>query len=442
MKYISTNKESAAVTFNEAILNGLANDGGLYVPESIPKLSQKFWSQIAQSSFQDIAESILTPYVSDQWNKEILHSVTTKAFNFKAPLVALDDHTYIMELFHGPTLAFKDFGARFLASSFEKIAANKRINILVATSGDTGSAVAQGFKDAKHVSVHLLYPSGKVSQLQEQQLTTAGGNVNALEINGTFDDCQRLVKEAFNDSELRESMILSSANSINIARLLPQSLYYVYALAQFKQQHSDNPVISVPSGNMGNVTGGLIAQKMGMPVDQFIIATNINDVVPEYLRKGIFQPRKSQRTIANAMDVGDPSNLARIQHLFNHSIDEMRALLKGFAFTDDETKNAIKKVYNKTGYILDPHTAIGYLASQEYRRVNNKPDQSVMVMATAHPAKFKDIVEPIINDEIPLPPALQRCMEKEKQSILMEPSYPQFKSYLMQQILEKEITDN
>lgn len=441
MKFISTNKKSEPVAFNDAILNGLADDGGLYVPNMFPVLPESFWKHLSDYSLTDIAKIALSPYTSDNWDEDILDAVITRAFNFKAPLVTLDDHTYVMELFHGPTLAFKDFGARFLAHSFDKIAGDQKITILVATSGDTGSAVAQGFKDAKHVTVKLLYPSGKVSKLQEQQLTTAGGNVKAIEINGTFDDCQHLVKQAFSDPELREKMVLSSANSINIGRLLPQSLYYIYALAQYRKKRNDVPVISVPSGNMGNVTGGLIAMKMGIPVQNFIIATNINDVVPEYLEKGIFTPRKSQRTISNAMDVGNPSNLARIQHLFDDSVEQMRRSLQGYSFTDEETKGAIREVFEKKGYVLDPHTAIGYLASLKYRKKMDRKELPVIIMSTAHPAKFKDIVEPIIGESIPLPAALEQCMKKEKRSIKMEPSYKDFKSYLLDQKPEYETTN-
>lgn len=441
MKYISTNNKAKPVIFSDAVINGLAEDGGLYMPEYVPVLPSDFWDNLSRYSFHEIAQILLYPYTSETWDKDTLHAIIKKAFNFDVPLEKVNARTFVTELFHGPTLAFKDFGARFLAQTFEHLAGGRKITILVATSGDTGSAVAQGFKNTENVSVLLLYPKGKVSELQEQQLTTVGGNVTALEITGSFDDCQRLVKQAFSDTDLRKKIHLSSANSINIARLLPQSIYYAYALAQYQKSESEPPVFVVPSGNMGNVTAGLLAMKMGMPVDQFVIATNINDVVPEYLEKGIFKARKSHNTISNAMDVGDPSNLARIQYLFNYSIDEMRSTLKGYSFTDNQTRKTIKKVFDETGYLLDPHTAIGYQAAVKFRQKINQPEKPVIIMATAHPAKFKNIVEPIIKKEIDLPQTLKDCMIREKHSILMEPSYNKFKRFLLEQSENSAVTN-
>ena len=433
MKFFSTQKNSEPVGFNQAVVNGLAVDGGLYMPEFVPGLALDFWKNIGHFSFHSIAENMIYPFLSDEWDIRTIREMIEEAFNFEAPLRQLDEQTYVMELFHGPTLAFKDFGARFMASIFNKMTHNKRMAILVATSGDTGSAVAQGFQGTDQISVYLLYPRGKVSKLQEQQLTTSGNNVTAIEVDGTFDDCQYMVKQAFSDATLRNEVTLSSANSINFARLLPQSVYYAYALAQLRIKMKSAPVFSVPSGNMGNVTGGILAMKMGMPVEKFVIATNINDVVPQYLQEGYFEPRPSIRTISNAMDVGNPSNLDRIRYLFDDNLSQMKAKISGVSFTDVATRAAIRKVHEKTGYILDPHTAVGYLASDTYRKQNNEYDRPVIIMSTAHPAKFKDIVEPLINREIEVPERLKECMSKKKMSVPMEASYDALKNFLMMQ---------
>lgn len=433
MRFVSTSRQSGSVSFKEALVNGLAVDGGLYMPEHIPVIDTKFWDEISGYSFKEIAEKMMYPYLSDEWDRQTIRELISDAFTFDAPLKKLNDHIFVTELFHGPTLAFKDFGARFMAGAFNKISRDKKIYILVATSGDTGSAVAQSFKSSEHISVFLLYPGGKVSKLQEQQLTTSGGNVTAIEVNGTFDDCQRMVKLAFSDSSLRKKLLLSSANSINFSRLLPQTLYYAYALAQFRKLQSSAPVFSVPSGNMGNVTGGILAMKMGMPVEKFIIATNVNDVVPKYLQNGMFKPRTSIKTISNAMDVGNPSNLARIRYLFGDNLTEMKSKLWGVSFTDDQTKHAIKQVYQNMGYILDPHTAVGYLAGEAYRRETGEKEIPINIMSTAHPAKFKDTVEPLIGREVDVPERLRDCMQKEKYSVTMKPSYEVLKKFLLEQ---------
>lgn len=433
MRFVSTHRKSDPVSFTEALVNGLAIDGGLYMPEHIPVIDELFWDEISGYSFNEIAEKMMVPYLSDEWNRQTIRELIADAFTFDAPLRKLNDNIYVTELFHGPTLAFKDFGARFMARAFNKTARDKKIFILVATSGDTGSAVAQGFKGSENVSVFLLYPGGKVSKLQEQQLTTSGGNVIAIEVEGTFDDCQQMVKQAFSDKALRDELVLSSANSINFARLLPQSLYYAYTLAQLRKQHSEDPVFSVPSGNMGNVTGGILAMKMGMPVEQFIIATNVNDVVPKYLQNGVFEPRTSIRTISNAMDVGNPSNLARIRYLFDDRLPDMKSKLWGVSFTDDQTRQAIKRVYQNSGYILDPHTAVGYLAGEAYREKTGVGEVPIVIMSTAHPAKFKDTVEPLIGREIDVPDRLRVCMQKEKVAVTMKPSYEVLKEFLLEQ---------
>jgi threonine synthase len=360
-----------------------------------------------------------------------LESLVNDAISFDAPLIHLHDDLYILELFHGPTLAFKDFGARFMARmmSYRAEQASQRMVILVATSGDTGSAVGRAFEGVDNVDVCLLYPSGKVSPLQEQQLTTIGGNVTALEVEGTFDDCQKLVKDAFSDSKLRDELILSSANSINIARLLPQMFYYGRALAELEE--SDSVHFCVPSGNFGNLTAGMMAAHTGMSARQFIAGTNVNDVVPEFLETGNFNPRASQKTISSAMDVGNPSNLERIRTFYS-DLSELRRHLWAASFPDDACRTAIEEVWQSYDYILDPHTAVGYRAAQHYRK-EQESDHPVIILGTAHPAKFSDIVEPLIDREIPLPDALKESMQREKDSVSMKASYPFFKSFLLDQ---------
>lgn len=435
MKFISTNGDAPPVTFKEAILRGLAPDGGLYVPHEFPSVNSGFLDLVSRQNLQDIAYEITRLFV-DEIKPEYLKKMLDEAINFNAPLVHLHGDRYILELFHGPTMAFKDFGARFMSRLFSALHDDKQkdIVILAATSGDTGSAVAQGFLGVEGIKVCLLYPSGKVSKLQEQQITTAGHNITALEVSGTFDDCQKMVKQAFSDSELAGELILSSANSINIARLIPQTFYYWYAIAQLEKY--SQPIFSVPSGNFGNLTAGLWAQKMGMPAKGFIAATNANDIFPEYLETGKFNPRPSVQTISNAMDVGNPSNFDRIEHLFDYSHEKIKKHIWGASFTDDQTRNAIRKVYDETGYILDPHTAVGYLGVEEYiksdefRFGNNH--SSFVILATAHPAKFSEEIEPVIQKEIKLPERLRKSMEKEKQSIELPNDYRSLKQFLQE----------
>ena len=437
MNFISTNSSSEPATFSEAVLGGLAPDGGLYVPEQWPPLPERFWSELAGKSLPEIGLEISVRFI-DEIGPAELNTLLEDALNFDAPLVRLSGNRYILELFHGPTLAFKDFGARFMSRIFSRLQdpAEGEIVILTATSGDTGSAVAQGFHGVEGIKVCLLYPSGKVSRLQEQQLTTAGENVTALEVEGTFDDCQQLVKQAFSDSRLNERLTLSSANSINIARLLPQTFYYVYGLAQLRDVERQDPIFCVPSGNFGNLTAGLIARKLGMPARGFIAATNINDVVPEYLETGEYYPRPSRQTISNAMDVGDPSNFARIEYLHEGSHEEIRNHLWGASFTDEETRSAIHEIYQESGYLMDPHTAVGYLALRKYRETaggyfGDGDTTPYVVLATAHPAKFRDVIEPVIGEEIPLPDRLRESMEKEKQSVRMQNNYDKLKDWLI-----------
>jgi threonine synthase len=438
MKFISTRKKSPPVTFSEAALQGLAPDGGLYVPTSWPKLPDDFLHYLSEKNLQEIGFEISKLFI-EELDENVLRTIAEEALNFDAPLIRLNERLYILELFHGPTLAFKDFGARFMAQIFQKIRQKKQedITILVATSGDTGSAVAQGFSGIEGVQVCLLYPGGKISRIQEQQLTTAGQNVTALEIDGTFDDCQRMVKEAFSDEELNRNIALSSANSINIARLLPQSFYYLYAVSQLSRQlsQSKRPIFCVPSGNFGNLTAGLIAQNIGMPACGFIAATNINDIVPEYLETGLFNPRSSIQTISNAMDVGNPSNFERMLQLFGHSQDRMKQAIWGTSFSDGETREAIREVYNDYNYLMDPHTAVGYLAVDQYLRrrhgyFGEKDDTPFIILSTAHSAKFGNIVEPLTGTEVVIPERLGACMDKQKKSVKMENSYEDLRNWL------------
>jgi len=433
MNYISTRNKTESTAFGIALRQGLADDGGLFVPDAIPVLKDAFFEQISHNSDHDIAAMVLKPFLSDEMSAATVNKIVRQAFNFEVPLVHLHDHIYILELFHGPTLAFKDFGARFMSRTFSVLRQkdDQDLTILVATSGDTGSAVAQGFYNVEGINVCLLYPSGKVSILQEQQLTTAGGNVTALEIEGSFDDCQEIVKKAFSDHHLNERLALSSANSINIGRLLPQMVYYAIGYAQLKKKSKQKPVFCVPSGNFGNLTAGIMLHFMGMPAERFIAATNINDVVPNYLETGIYEPKKSQRTISNAMDVGRPSNMERIKYLFGDDLDVMRKKIWGCRVEDEQTKNVIRQVFKDTGYVLDPHTAVGYAAVKEYAAQHKRGSHPHIILGTAHPAKFRDIVEPLLNSSITLPPQLEEALQKDKQSIKMEADYQTLKEFLI-----------
>lgn len=428
MNFISTRQNSEPIPFSEAMVRGLAPDGGLYVPEVIPQLGTSFWNSLKDITLAETALEMARPYIDDIEPKQ-LKAIIDDAFDFEIPLVPQQGSKYILELYHGPTLAFKDIGARFMARIFAAFRkeADQDIVILAATSGDTGSAVARGFQGMAGFKVCLLYPSGKVSKIQEQQLTTAGQNVTALEVKGNFDDCQQMVKQAFTDTELNKLLRLSSANSINIARLLPQSFYYTHALGQLKGNVA--PVFVVPSGNFGNLTAGLLAYKMGMPVERLVAATNINDVIPEYLQTGTFKPRPSRQTISNAMDIGNPSNFERIQHLFNDDWKSITERMSGDSFTDAQTREAIQKVYKETGYIMDPHTAVGYLAAESYANKTNAP---CIILSTAHPSKFGSTIEPLIDKKVQLPDRLAECMRLEKQSIKLDPEYGSLKMFLQE----------
>ena len=428
MKYKSTNNKSAEVNFAEAVVKGLADDKGLFFPLEIPELPKSFFEDLENKKINEIAFDFLKPYVGNVLSDNEIKEILDDALNFEIPLVEVEKDVYSLELFHGPTLAFKDVGARVMARFLNKFTGNdKKVTVLVATSGDTGSAVASGFLGVEGVEVVVLYPKGMVSNIQEKQFTTLGKNITALEVSGNFDDCQRMVKEAFMDSELIERMNLSSANSINVARFLPQAIYYFYAYAQLKDK-SKPVVFSVPSGNYGNLTAGLFAKKSGLPVYKFIASSNVNDVVPEYLKTGKFIPRPSMPTISNAMDVGNPSNFVRIQELYGNSWNNIIAEISSFRFTDEDTKETMLEVFNTTKYILDPHGAVAYRGLKEYMIKN---DVTGIFLETAHPAKFYETVEESIPTKVEIPKRLQESLKKEKLSIPMGNTLAELKEFLL-----------
>ncbi len=430
MNYYSTNGKVELVSFKEAIFKGLPEDNGLYMPEEIPALPASFFEDIQSLSLQEIGYEVLSPFVGNEIPKEELKAIVNDTLSFDIPLVRIKENTYSLELFHGPTLAFKDVGARFLArclSYFTK-QEDEELTVLVATSGDTGSAVANGFFGVPNIKVIILYPSGKVSEFQEQQMTTLGDNITALEVNGTFDDCQHLVKKAFLDQELRASNNLTSANSINVARLLPQSIYYFYAWAQLSESERANAVFSVPSGNYGNLSAGLLAQRMGLPIKHFVASSNINDTVPKYLWSGNYEAKASLPTISNAMDVGNPSNFVRMLNLFEGSHSRMSEVISGFAYTDESTRMAIKQVYALTGYVLDPHGAVGYLGLSDYFRIAKGTG---IILETAHPIKFSHTVSEEIGVNIELPDHI-KSTHLPKKSIPFDVNFADFKVFLGQ----------
>lgn len=431
MKYYSTNNTNHLIGLKEAVLNGLAPDNGLYMPERIPVFPSGFFDSLHEKSFTEIAHDVANAFLENDIPQEKIKSIVQHAIIFDAPLIEIEKNIFALELFHGPTLAFKDFGARFLSQVLGYFAAEQKqgITILVATSGDTGSAVANGFLNVPGTNVIVLYPSGKVSDVQEKQFTTLGNNIIALEVDGTFDDCQRLVKQAFLDNDLRSSLQLTSANSISIARLIPQTFYYFYAWSRMKQK--EKVVFSIPSGNFGNLTAGLIAKKMGLHVQHFVAATNINDIVPAYLQTGNFAARASQATISNAMDVGNPSNFARMLDLFKNDHAAMRNWITGYSFTDDETRSAMKKVFKQSNYILDPHGAVGYMGLMKYKTQSTDSDCGGIFFETAHPAKFNEVVEQTLGQKIEVPATLQNFLRKEKVTIKISPDFTSFKKILL-----------
>ena len=431
MNYYSTNQSAPIASLQEAVVKGLAPDKGLYMPENIPLLTNFFFNEIAHFGLTTIAKTVAHAFFGEDIPKAKLDEIVADTLNFDVPLVKVEDGIYALELFHGPTFAFKDVGARFMArmlSYFVQEKKQEEVKVLVATSGDTGSAVANGFLGVRGIRVFVLYPSGKVSDIQEAQFTTLGQNIVALEIDGTFDDCQALVKTAFMDEELNLQMNLTSANSINVARFLPQSFYYFYAYAQLARQGiSTDVILSVPSGNLGNLTAGLFAKRMGLPIKRFIAANNRNDVFREYLQSGKYTPRPSVQTIANAMDVGSPSNFERILDLYGHSHEAISKNISGYRFSDEEIQSAIKRVHEESGYLLDPHGACAYLALKE----NRESGETGIFLATAHPAKFKETVENCIGKEIEIPKRLEAFMKQTKQSQPLPRDFAAFKKALL-----------
>lgn len=429
MKYYSTNKQSPAVDFKEATIVGQAPDKGLYFPERIPVLEKKWLENIEQLSNEEIAFDVIKPYAGEVIPDDQLKRIVKETLSFDIPLVKLNDRISSLELFHGPTLAFKDVGARFMSRCLGYFLSgeSRKVTVLVATSGDTGGAVASGFLGVEGVDVVILYPSGKVSPVQEKQLTTLGKNIRAIEVDGTFDDCQQLVKQAFADEALRNKVFLTSANSINVARWLPQQFYYFLAWKQWKDKNNP-PVISVPSGNFGNICAGMLANASGLPVDHFIAACNINDVVSGYLETGHYQPRIAAPTLSNAMDVGNPSNFVRILEIFHHQLPSLKEKLSSYKISDAETIGTLRHIFKTDNYLADPHGAVGYLALQRYLETNK--DKKGYFLETAHPVKFPSAVEEATGKPVSLPASLQSLMNEKKKSLFMKPDYGHLRSIL------------
>lgn len=431
MKYYSTNKKSPNVTLHEAVVKGLAPDGGLYMPQFLYHLPQEFFDSIHLLPFNEIAKIVANAFFGEDVEAGALDDIVDDTLQFDCPVRQLTDNIFSLELYHGPTLAFKDVGGRFMARLlryFIRKEGVNEVNVLVATSGDTGSAVANGFLGVDGIHVYVLYPKGKVSRIQECQFTTLGQNITAIEVDGVFDDCQALVKKAFVDKELNDKIKLTSANSINVARFLPQSFYYFNAYARMKAAGlADNMVVSVPSGNFGNITAGLFARAMGLPIKRFIAANNSNDVFYEYLKTGVYTPRPSVHTLANAMDVGNPSNFARILDMYDNDIEAIRAVVSGAAYDDDEIRSTMSECYKQTGYILDPHGACGFRSLVD----NLKDDEYGVFLETAHPAKFRDVVESVIQTDVTMPERLSAFMCGKKESVEMKADYSSFRSFLL-----------
>lgn len=430
MKYYSTNRQSPIVDFREATIRGQAPDKGLYFPASIPVIQPWFINGIAGFTNEEIAYHIIAPYVGKSIPNAELERITRETVSFAIPLIKIDDRISSLELYHGPTLAFKDIGARFMSRCLGYFVKDdsRKVTVLVATSGDTGGAVANGFYDVEGVEVVILYPSGKVSPVQEKQLTTLGKNIHALEVQGTFDDCQQMVKQAFTDTDINSKLFLTSANSINVARWLPQQFYYFFAYKQWADK--DNPpVVSVPSGNFGNICAGILTMQSGLPVKHFIAACNANDVVSTYLQTQELKPKQAVATLSNAMDVGNPSNFVRILEIFHHQFPELKGKLSSYSISDEETIDTIRKVYKEHNYLLDPHGAVGYLSLHRYLK-SNRADKGIF-LETAHPVKFPGAVEEATGKQLELPASVKDIMDRPKQSLLMKPDFDSLKEYLL-----------
>ena len=426
MNYYSLHRKSPNTTFKNAVVQGLAKDRGIYFPETITPLSEDFIQNIANFTNQEIAYEVIKQFIGDEIPTEQLKHIIKETVSFDFPLVNIDHNTASLELFHGPTMAFKDVGATFMARCLEYFnrESKEEVTVLVATSGDTGGAVANGFLGVKGVKVVILYPSGKVSDVQEKQLTTLGQNITALEVDGVFDDCQEMVKEAFLDVDIKRK--LTSANSINVARWLPQMFYFFIAYKELQKKNKDL-VFSVPSGNFGNICAGIMAQKLGLPIKHFIASTNINDTVPNYLMNGVFEPKASKATISNAMDVGNPSNFIRIRELFNNDLEKLRTTFSSYSFSDDETRESMKNIYSSSGYVADPHGAIGYLGLKKYRLSTN---EFGVFLETAHPVKFLDVVKETLSIQVKVPEQIQKVINNKKISIKIS-NYDNLKRFLM-----------
>jgi len=434
MKYYSTNKKAPMATLEKAVVKGLAEDKGLYMPENIKSLPKEFFDNIDNMSFQEIAYTVADAFFGEDVDADALKKIVYDTLAFDCPVVPVSDNIYTLELFHGPTLAFKDVGARFMARLLQyflkKENNGSEVNVLVATSGDTGSAVANGFLGVDGIKVYVLYPKGKVSPIQECQFTTLGKNITAIEVDGVFDDCQALVKSAFMDADLNAHMKLTSANSINVARFLPQAFYYFYAYAQMKKQgKADQMVMCVPSGNFGNICAALFGHRMGLPIKRFVAANNANDIFYNYLQTGKYNPQPSKATLANAMDVGDPSNFARIYDLYKGDHKAITSLISGATYKDEQIRDTMRQCHKETGYVLDPHGACGYQALKDLLQ----PGEYGVFCETAHPAKFKEKVDDILSTDIEIPARLQAFMKGTKQSVEMSKDFADFKAYLLKQ---------
>ncbi|MBD0833681.1 threonine synthase [Aestuariibaculum sediminum] len=429
MNYYSLNHQAPKSSFKDAVIKGLAPDKGLYFPETIAPLPKSFFENIDNLSYSEIAFEAIKQFVSPEIPEETLKTIVEETLSFEFPVIQLNENISVLELFHGPTMAFKDVGARFMARCLGYFNKNneKEVTVLVATSGDTGGAVANGFLGVKGVNVVILYPSGKVSDIQEKQLTTLGQNIKALEVNGTFDDCQAMVKKAFLDDSLTNKMQLTSANSINVARWLPQLFYFMFAYKQLHNKHKDI-VFSVPSGNFGNICAGMMAQQLGLPIKHFVASNNANNVVTRYLVSKLYEPKPSIQTISNAMDVGAPSNFIRIQEIYKNNFENLKQNLSSFSYSDDETRVAMKEIYNKYNYVADPHGAVGYLGCKAYLKEN--PNTHCVFLETAHPTKFLDVVEDVIQEKQPLPEQIKEVIDKEKESFVIT-GYDDLKDFLL-----------
>lgn len=443
MKYYSTNNRDLRVSFQDAVFHSLPQDKGLYMPESIPQLDPYFIRNIQQYSFQEIAFTIAKAVIGTDIPENDLKRIVYDAIDFDAPVKFLSPEAAVLELFHGPSFAFKDFGARFMSrimGYFSKDG-DQLLDVLVATSGDTGGAVALGFLGVEGTRVTILYPKGKVSKVQEDQLTKNGNNIRALEVNGSFDDCQALVKQAFNDPLLNNELRLTSANSINIARLLPQTFYYFWAYAQLRAQGMKEVVFAVPSGNFGNIGAGLLAYKMGLPVHHFVAGTNVNDTVPRFLETGEYDPRSSKQTISNAMDVGDPSNWVRILDMFEGDRESLKELLSSYAFDDEETKAGMQELYEEFKYVACPHTAIAYLAAKAYRK-DHPGEYASVFLSTAHPCKFPEAISEEVYKAVKFPKGAEDWAGKEKQVTELDVNYEDFRSYMLHLPRHREARSN